>query len=99
MHWLFLLEWSAATITAVSVYLAARENIWNWPTAIVSVAMYIVVYLRAGLYSDAGLQVFFLIMSVYGWYEWLYGGESRSELHISRVSGRVWVRRERSCSR
>ncbi|HEY8175605.1 MAG TPA: nicotinamide riboside transporter PnuC [Gemmatimonadaceae bacterium] len=89
-HWLVVLEWTAAVITAVSVYLAARENIWNWPTAIVSVAMYIVVYLRAGLYSDAGLQVFFLVMSVYGWYQWLYGGEAHSELAVSRASRRVW---------
>jgi len=84
-------EWTAAALTAVSVYLAARENIWNWPTAIVSVAMYIVVYVRAGLYSDAGLQVFFLATSVYGWYQWLYGGEQRSELRVTRASGRVWA--------
>ena len=89
-HWLVVFEWTAAVITAVSVYLAARENIWNWPTAIVSVAMYILVYLRAGLYSDAGLQVFFLVMSVYGWYQWLYGGEAHSELAVSRASRRVW---------
>jgi nicotinamide mononucleotide transporter len=75
----------------VSVYLAARENIWNWPTAIVSVAMYIVIYIDAGLYSDAVLQAFFLIMSVYGWYKWLYGGESHSELRVSRATPRIWV--------
>jgi nicotinamide mononucleotide transporter len=84
-------EWAAAILTAVSVYLAARESIWNWPTAIVSVAMYIVVYVRAGLYSDAGLQVFFLATSVYGWYHWLYGGENRSELHVRRTSRRTWL--------
>jgi len=90
-HWLVVLEWMAAVITALSVYLAARENIWNWPTAIVSVAMYIIVYVRAGLYSDAGLQGFFLVMSVYGWYQWLYGGESHSQLAVTRASVRVWL--------
>jgi nicotinamide mononucleotide transporter len=90
-HWPVVLEWVAAIITATSVYLATRENVWNWPTAIVSVAMYILVYLRVGLYSDAGLQLVFLVMSVYGWYHWLYGGESRSELHVSRASTRVWL--------
>jgi len=90
-NWLVVLEWTAAIITAASVYLAARENIWNWPTAIVSVAMYIIVYVRAGLFSDAGLQVFFLLMSVYGWYQWLYGGEARSELRVSRATRRVWL--------
>jgi nicotinamide mononucleotide transporter len=90
-HWMAAFEWTAAIITALSVYLAARENIWNWPTAIISVAMYIVVYLRAGLYSDAGLQLFFLGMSVYGWYEWLYGGAGHTELHVSRATPRVWA--------
>ena len=90
-HWLTVLEWTAATITALSVYLAAREDIWNWPTAIVSVVMYIVVYMRAGLYSDAGLQLFYLGMSIYGWYEWLYGGAGHTELHVTRASGRVWA--------
>jgi nicotinamide mononucleotide transporter len=90
-HWLTVLEWTAATITALSVYLAAREDIWNWPTAIVSVVMYIVVYVRAGLYSDAGLQLFFLGMSIYGWYEWLYGGAGHTELEVTRASRRVWA--------
>jgi nicotinamide mononucleotide transporter len=90
-QWPVVLEWTAAIITAISVYLAARENIWNWPTAIVSVAMYVVVYVRAGLYSDAGLQLFFLVISVYGWYEWLYGGAGHTQLHVSRASSRVWA--------
>lgn len=84
-------EWTAAIITAVSVYLAAREHIWNWPTAIVSVAMYALIYLRSGLYSDAALQTVYLVLSVYGWYEWLHGGANHSALHVSRARPRVWL--------
>jgi nicotinamide mononucleotide transporter len=84
-------EWTAAILTAVSVYLQVRENIWNWPLAIVSVAMYIVIYIETGLYSDAGLQVFFLATSFYGWYQWLYGGEARTELKVTRASPRTWM--------
>ena len=84
-------EWTAAIITAVSVYLQARENIWNWPTAIISVLMYTVVYVQSGLYSDAGLQVYFLVTSIYGWYHWLRGGVGRTELHVSRASRTVWI--------
>jgi nicotinamide mononucleotide transporter len=90
-HGLEALEWTAAIITVASVYLAARENIWNWPTAIVSVVMYTIVYMKAGLYSDAGLQLFYLVMSIYGWYEWLYGGAAHTELHVSRATHRVWL--------
>lgn len=85
------LEWVAALAGAISVYLSARENIWSWPTAIVNVGLYIIVFRRTGLYSDMGLQVVYLVLSVYGWYEWLYGGRGRTQLTVSRASARDWL--------
>lgn len=84
-------EWIAAIAGAISVYLSARENIWSWPTAIVNVGLYIVIFQRSGLYSDMGLQVVYLVLSIYGWYEWLHGGANRSKLAVSKASRRVWV--------
>ena len=86
-----ILEWIAAIAGAVSVYLSARENIWSWPTGIVNVGLYIIVFERTGLYSDMGLQIVFLILSIYGWYQWLYGGKNRTELTVSRASLRDWL--------
>jgi nicotinamide mononucleotide transporter len=91
VEWLTGLEWLAALLSAVSVYLSTRENIWSWPTAIVSVLMYSVVFVNAGLYSDAGLQFFFCAISVYGWYEWLHGGENRTVLRVSRATRGAWL--------
>jgi nicotinamide mononucleotide transporter len=85
------IQWVAATAGAVSVYLSARENIWSWPTAIVNVGLYIFVFFESGLYSDMGLQVVYLVLSIYGWYEWLYGGEQRTALHVTRASAREWM--------
>jgi nicotinamide mononucleotide transporter len=85
------LEWVAAVAGAISVYLSARENIWSWPTAIVNVGLYIIVFRRAGLYSDMGLQVVYLVLSIYGWYKWLYGGTNRTQLSVSRASARDWL--------
>jgi nicotinamide mononucleotide transporter len=76
----------------VSVYLSTRENIWSWPTALVNVSLYFVVFLEAKLYADMGLQVVYFALSLYGWYEWLYGGEHRTELHVSRTSRPLGVR-------
>ncbi|HEU4989172.1 MAG TPA: nicotinamide riboside transporter PnuC [Gemmatimonadaceae bacterium] len=84
-------EWIAAIAGAISVYLSARENIWSWPTAIVNVGLYILIFQRSGLYSDMGLQVVYLVLSIYGWYEWLHGGANRSKLEVSKASGRVWL--------
>ena len=88
MQWI---EWIAAVAGAISVYLSARENIWSWPTAIVNVGLYIFVFLESGLYSDMGLQVVYLVLSVYGWYKWLYGGAQHTALHVSKATGREWV--------
>src|SRR3954447_4002739 len=76
----------------VSVYLSTREHIWSWPTALVNVALYFVVFFEAKLYADMGLQVVYFALSLYGWYEWLYGGENRSELHVSRTTKSLGVR-------
>ncbi len=79
----------AVAFGLVSVFLSARENIWSWPTAIINVGLYAVLFAREKLYADMGLQVIYLLLSIYGWYEWLFGGENRTELLVSRVPRRL----------
>ena len=76
-------EAAAAVITLISVYLSARQNIWSWPTAIAGVGIYVVVFWHSKLYADMGLQFVYIALSIYGWYEWLHGGENKSELQVS----------------
>jgi nicotinamide mononucleotide transporter len=83
------LEALAALFGVVSVYLSVRQNIWSWPTAIVNVALYTVVFYQSRLYADMGLQVIYVVLSLYGWYQWLYGGKNRTELQVSRTPRRV----------
>ena len=90
----WLLEWSplegiAAAFGVVSVYLSTRQNIWSWPTAIVNVALYTIVFYDGRLYGQMGLQMVYLALSVYGWYQWLHGGAEKSELAVSRASPRL----------
>jgi nicotinamide mononucleotide transporter len=82
----------AVVFGIASVYLSTREHIWSWPTALVNVALYFVVFYEAKLYADMGLQVVYFALSLYGWYEWLYGGENRTELHVSRTTKTLGVR-------
>ena len=84
-----LLELFAAVLGALSVYLSVRQNIWSWPTAIINVVVYAVVFYRAKLYADMGLQGIYALLSLYGWYEWLYGGEDRTALRVSRTTPRL----------
>ncbi|MDB5121408.1 MAG: nicotinamide mononucleotide transporter [Sphingobacteriales bacterium] len=52
------------------VYLAAKNHILNWPVAALSIIAYMVIFFKAKLYADMGLQVYFFITIVYGWYFW-----------------------------
>jgi nicotinamide mononucleotide transporter len=85
------LELVAVVFGIVSVYLSSRQNIISWPTAIVNVSLFTVLFFRAGLYSDTGLQVVYLILSIYGWYQWLYGGAGHTKLPVTRTPRRTWV--------
>jgi len=80
------LEAVAVVFGVISVGLSVRENIWSWPTAIVNVGLYIAVFYQTRLYADMGLQGIYVALSLYGWYQWLYGGENRSTLTVSRLS-------------
>ena len=85
------LEAIAVVFGIVSVYLSTRENIWSWPTALINVALFSALFLKSGLYSDTGLQVVYFLLSLYGWYEWLYGGTGRTAITVSRTSRKTWI--------
>lgn len=87
---LAVLEPAAAAITLLCVYLAVKQRVETWPVALVGVSLYAVVFYRAELYANAALQFVFAGFSVYGWYQWLRGGPSRSELSVSRTPRLVW---------
>ena len=76
-------EVAAVLLGLLSVFLVTRQNIWCYPLGIVSVFIYIFIFYEVKLYADMGLQVFFIVLQVYGWYEWLYGGEKKTELKVS----------------
>jgi len=86
------LEPIAVAFGIVSVWLSVKENIWSWPTAIVNVLLYFVIFRDQRLYAAMSLQLFYAGISVYGWYHWLFGGAQHSRLKVSRTPHRLrWV--------
>jgi nicotinamide mononucleotide transporter len=85
------IEIIAATLGLVSIYLQIKQNIWYWPVSIVLVSLYIIVYISAKLYADMSLQVYYLVVCIYGWHYWLFGNrESKSkQLPVSFISFRL----------
>ena len=85
------LEIVAVAVTLLAVWLTAREVIWCWPLALVSVTLYAIIFYQAKLYADMGLQGVYFVLSIYGWWAWLHGGQDRSELAVTKLSrgGRI----------
>ncbi|MFA0961498.1 nicotinamide riboside transporter PnuC [Roseivirga sp. BDSF3-8] len=69
----------AVVLGLLYLILASRESLWCWPAALLSVCLYIYICLNAKLYSETGLQFFYLAMAIYGWYSWKNGSQSRNE--------------------
>ena len=80
------IEILATVFGFICVALTVKQNIWCWPTGLVQVSLYIAVFYQARLYSDMGLHVIYVFMNIFGWYNWLYGGEDRSRLEVSLLT-------------
>lgn len=85
------LELISFVLSVLTVYLNIRRNHWAWGFAIISSATYGVVFYHSALYGDMGLQVVFIIVSVWGWYNWLYGGGGHQALDVTRLDRRGWI--------
>jgi len=84
-------ELVAAVVTAFSIWLATRENIWYYPTGVVALVMYTWLFFNAKLYAESLLQLICLVLMLYGWYEWLHGGTQRTELPVTRTPRWAWL--------
>ena len=82
----------AAALGFVAIFLQIRQNVWYWFVSIVMVSMYIYIYIDAKLYADMSLQVYYLVISFYGWYLWLFGKRSKDHrvpLPVSTTAHRL----------
>lgn len=80
-----LLEVIGVITGLLCVYLAARNIIWNWPFAIISVVIYIFIFFDSHLFADMGLQVYFLVTNIYGWYFWSKKPASEEKTPVLRI--------------
>lgn len=76
-------EFVAVILGIASVWYARRENILVYPTGIVSVLIFVFICFNTRLYADAGINLFYFAMSVYGWYNWTRPAGNTGQLVIS----------------
>ncbi len=84
------LEFVAVIFGLMSVWFAKQEKILVYPTGIISVLIYIYICFNVKLFADAGINLFYFIMSVYGWYMWTKKTD-KPPLRITFNTKRDWL--------
>ncbi|MCK3685406.1 nicotinamide riboside transporter PnuC [Maribellus sp. YY47] len=85
-----ILEWLSvhqtevlgAILGIVYIFFSIRQNIFTWPTGLISSFLYVIVFFNAKLYADMGLQVYYVAISLYGWYFWMKGKKPDNSEHV-----------------
>lgn len=86
------LEIIGTLIGLVYLWLEYRASIYLWIASIIMPAVYLFVYYNAGLYADFGINIYYLLAAVYGWWVWKYGNKEKQgeELPITRMPRGKW---------
>lgn len=79
------LELISFLLSIITVALNIRQIHWGWLFAILSSILYCVVFFDAKLYGDSGLQVVFVLVSIWGWTQWLRHGDTQQKLLVTRL--------------
>ncbi|KAF0178497.1 MAG: nicotinamide mononucleotide transporter [Limisphaerales bacterium] len=93
-----LLGWWSIALTealgfatgGVCVWLVVREHVWNWPVGLANNVFFFILFLQGRLYADMGLQVVYLGLGLYGWWNWVHGRRD-APLAITRTTKTEWV--------
>ncbi len=68
----------------LSVWFSKKENIWVYPSGLINTLVYIYLSFKGDLFGEAGVNLFYTIMSIYGWYNWLKKDEQLNR--VVRIS-------------
>jgi nicotinamide mononucleotide transporter len=87
-----LVELIAVFFGLLSVWSMKKESILAYPFGIINVLVYVYICFSAKLYAYAGINVFYAVMSAYGWYNWARTGPDDERLKISRLTrNEIWI--------
>lgn len=85
------LEAAAAVATVAGIWLTTRRRLLCWPVTLLADLLYLAVFARARLFSDALLQLFFVGFTFYGWWNWSRGLRQEGEVRVERLGARAAV--------
>jgi nicotinamide mononucleotide transporter len=88
VHWIEI----AGTITTVlGIWFTTRRMLVCWPVVLIADFLYLVVFYRARLFSDALLQCFFVGFTIYGWWHWWRGVVEEGEVRVVPLAPKGWI--------
>ncbi len=89
MNWLEII---GTLVGLVYLWLEYKASIWLWLASVIMPAVYLVIYYQAGLYADFGINVYYLLIAIYGIWLWLGGGTEnhKRELPITTTPKGMW---------
>ena len=80
------LESTAVIFAILYLILAVKQNILCWTAGIISSVLYFFIMQKAGLYMEAYLQVFYVVMGIYGWTQWRVGNAGNPSFIVNTWS-------------
>lgn len=86
------LEYIAVISGIVSVWFSRKENILVYPTGLINTIVYIYLSIKGSLFGEASVNLYYTIMSIYGWMLWARRNEQREHIvHITYSDKRWWI--------
>ncbi len=87
------IELLGAIFGILYIVFSIRQNILTWPTGLLASVLYTIVFYKSALYATMGLQVYYVLISFYGWYYWLKGNKvnKKSQAPVQFASKKLWL--------
>lgn len=93
--WANKIEVLGAILGLLYIFFSIRQHILTWPTGLFTSLLYTAVFFQSGFYADMGLQVYYVAISIYGWYYWLKGGKKEGksdEVPVKKISRKLLLK-------
>ena len=79
----------------IYIWFSIRQNLLTWPAGIISSILFCWVFFVIRLYAQAALQLYYVLISIYGWWSWhhlVHNDDSDKHLGVTSTSGQLWIK-------
>ena len=69
-----------------------RQHFLTWPVGLLNALFYIGVFFNSKIYADMSLQFYYVVISIFGWWNWLHGNSEGKVLEVTRTAAALWFK-------